>query len=72
MAMMKAASPILLTTKAFMPALDAAGRSNQKPIRRYEQSPTPSQPTNIRTMSEAMTRTSMKKVNRLRKAKYRE
>ena len=32
--MMKAASPTRLTMKAFMPALAAAGRSNQKPMRR--------------------------------------
>jgi hypothetical protein len=32
--MMKAASPTRLTTKAFMPALEAEGRSNQKPMRR--------------------------------------
>jgi hypothetical protein len=31
-------------TNAFLAALEAAGRSNQNPIRRYEQSPTPSHP----------------------------
>ncbi len=31
---MKAASPTLLTRKAFFPAVAAAGRSNQNPIRR--------------------------------------
>src|SRR4030042_267440 len=37
----KPKSPTLLTTKAFLPALAGASRSNQKPMRRYEQSPTP-------------------------------
>ena len=42
----KPASPTRFTMKAFMPALLALCFSNQKPIRRYEQSPTPSHPTN--------------------------
>ena len=37
-------SPILLTMKAFLAAAAAEFRVNQKPIRRYEQSPTSSQP----------------------------
>ncbi len=40
------ASPTRLTMNAFLPASVALGRSNQNPISRYEQSPTPSQPTN--------------------------
>jgi hypothetical protein len=42
----KPASPMRLTMNAFLPASVALGRSNQNPISRYEQSPTPSQPTN--------------------------
>ncbi len=44
----KPKSPIRLTMNAFFPASEADFFSNQKPIRRYEQSPTPSQPTNMR------------------------
>ena len=35
------------TARVVGAALDAGGRSNQKPMSRYEQRPTPSQPTNI-------------------------
>ena len=42
----KPASPIRFTMKAFLPASAALCRSNQKPMSRYEQRPTPSQPTN--------------------------
>jgi hypothetical protein len=45
----KLASPIRFTMKAFFPASDALCFSNQKPMRRYEQRPTPSHPTNRRT-----------------------
>ena len=37
-------SPTRVVKKAFFPALAAEGFSNQKPINRYEQSPTSSQP----------------------------
>ncbi len=40
-----AVSPIRVVTNAFFAALAFSVFSNQKPIRRYEQSPTPSQPT---------------------------
>ena len=40
-----AESPILVVMNAFFAASAAALRSNQKPIRRYEHSPTPSHPT---------------------------
>ena len=40
-------SPILLTTKAFLPAMALSMPWYQNPIRRYEARPTPSQPTNI-------------------------
>ncbi len=45
---MKPKSPMRLTMNAFFPASAAAGRSYQNPMSRYEQSPTPSQPTNRR------------------------
>jgi len=41
----KPKSPTRLTMNAFLPACDAAGRVYQKPIKRYEQSPTASHPT---------------------------
>ena len=41
------ASPMRLTMNAFLPASDALFFLNQNPISRYEQSPTPSQPTNM-------------------------
>ena len=44
----------------------AASLSNQNPISRYEQSPTPSQPMNIRRKFAPSTRFNMKKVNMLR------
>ncbi|MND04745.1 hypothetical protein D3C83_251580 [compost metagenome] len=40
-------SPIRFTMNAFLPASAFALSLNQNPISRYEQSPTPSQPTNI-------------------------
>ncbi len=43
--MRKPASPMRFTMKAFLPASAALCRSNQNPIRRYEQRPTPSHPT---------------------------
>ena len=39
-----AASPIRVVTNAFFAALEAAGRSYQNPISRYEHRPTPSHP----------------------------
>ena len=39
-------SPTRFMTKAFLPAVAAAGRSCQNEISRYDASPTPSQPTN--------------------------
>ena len=41
----KPKSPTRLTMNAFFPASAADGRSNQKPMRRYEHSPTASQNT---------------------------
>ena len=51
---------------AFMPASAALFFRNQNPISRYEHSPTPSQPTNIRGRLPPMTSSSMKNVNRFR------
>jgi hypothetical protein len=59
-------SPMRLTTKAFFPASDADGLVNQNPMSRYEQRPTPSQPTNITGKLAPSTSTSMKPANRLR------
>ena len=59
-------SPIRLTMNAFFPASDALFFWYQKPISRYEQSPTPSQPTNITRKFEPSTSVSMKKQNRFR------
>ena len=39
-------SPMRLTMNAFLPASAFAFSLNQKPMSRYEQSPTPSHPTN--------------------------
>ena len=47
MPVMKPRSPSLVTQKALTAARAADGRSYQKPMRRYEQSPTSSQKTNI-------------------------
>src|SRR5687767_4908741 len=62
----KPQSPTRLTMNAFFPADAADGRVNQKPISKYEQSPTSSQPTNISRKLLASTSTSMEKVNRFR------
>ncbi len=55
-----AASPTRVTMNAFFAAAAAAGRSNQCPISRYEQRPTPSQPMYSSRKFWASTRTSMK------------
>ncbi len=55
-----------LTTKAFLPASLADFFLNQKPMRRYEQRPTPSQPTNISGKLAPSTSTSMNDANRFR------
>ena len=62
-------SPILLTMKAFLPAFDAESFRYQKPMSRYEQRPTPSQPTNMRRRLFAVTRMSIMKTKRLRYVK---
>jgi len=60
----KAASPIRVTMNAFFAAFAAAFRSNQWPISRYEQSPTPSQPTYRSRKLSARTSVSMKNTKR--------
>jgi hypothetical protein len=59
-------SPTRLTMKAFLPASDADFFVNQKPMRRYEHRPTPSQPTNMTGKLAPSTSTSMNAANRLR------
>ena len=63
---MKPKSPMRLTMNAFLPASAADGFVNQKPISRYEQSPTPSQPMNITGKLAPSTSTSMNAANRFR------
>gem|GEM_PF-4432770 len=59
MPMSMAVSPMRVTMNAFFPASAAALRSNQNAIRRYEHSPTPSQPKNNWTRLSAVTSASM-------------
>ena len=65
----KPASPMRLVRKAFLPARALSGSSNQKPISRYEASPTPSQPTKSTSSDRPSTSSSMKNRNRFRYAK---
>src|SRR5262245_17851762 len=64
-------SPIRLTMNAFFPASEADFFTYQKPMRRYEHSPTPSHPTNITRKFEPSTSVSMNAANRFRYEKYR-
>ena len=59
------------TTNALSPAADALSFLYQKPMSRYEHSPTPSQPTNRRGRLPPSTSSSMKKVKRFRYEKKR-
>ena len=59
-------SPMRLTTNAFLPASAALFLWYQKPMSRYEQSPTPSHPTNMTRKVLPSTSVSMKKQKRLR------
>jgi hypothetical protein len=68
---MKPKSPMRLTMNAFLPASEADCFLNQKPMSRYEQRPTPSQPTNITGKFAPSTSTSMNEANRFRYEKYR-
>ena len=63
---MNAKSPMRLTMNAFLPASAADFFLYQKPISRYEQRPTPSQPTNITRKFAPSTSTSMNAANRFR------
>ena len=67
----KPASPIRLVMNALRPAFALVRSSNQKPISRYEASPTPSQPTNSTSMERPSTSSSMKNRKRFRYAKKR-
>src|SRR6476469_3668369 len=60
---LKPKSPMRLTTNAFSAAALAEGLWYQKPINRYEASPTPSQPKNICTRLSAVTSISIAKLN---------
>src|SRR6266850_7781518 len=59
-------SPMRLTMNAFLPASDADFFWYQKPINKYEQRPTPSQPTNITRKFEPRTSSSMNDANRFK------
>lgn len=61
-AIMKNTSAMRLTIIAFIAALLAAIRVNQKLVSRYEHNPTPSQPINIWTKFEDVTENSVKSV----------
>ena len=63
MPIVKAKSAILFTIKALIAALLAWIRVYQKLIKRYEQSPTPSQPRNKITKLSPVTNINIKKVN---------
>ena len=62
----KPKSPIRFMMNAFFPASALTFSEYQNPMRRYEQSPTPSHPTNITGKLEPSTSTSMKKTKRFR------
>ena len=65
----KAKSPTRLTMNALLAAALFLRSVNQKPMSRYEHSPTPSQPRNSTGRLSPRTRLSMAKMNRLRYAK---
>ncbi len=62
----KPKSPMRLTTNAFLPAAALASLSNQKLISRYEQRPTPSQPTKSISRFSPSTRVIIAKMKRFR------
>jgi len=62
----KPASPIRFTMNAFIPAAAFLGSWYQNPIRRYEQSPTPSHPTNASRSPSPRTSTSIAAMKRFR------
>ena len=61
---MKPQSPTRLVMKAFLPAVAADSRSCQNEMRKYEQVPTPSHPTNVITMLPPRTRRVIEATNR--------
>ncbi len=63
---MKPQSPTRLVMKAFLPAEALAGFSNQNEIRKYEQTPTPSQPRKVSSRLSPSTSMSMANTNRFR------
>jgi hypothetical protein len=66
MAIMNPTSPTRFVMKAFLPAVAADGRVCQKETRKYEQTPTPSQPRKVTTRFEPSTRISIEKTKRFR------
>ena len=60
---MKPKSPMRLTMNALRPAKVAVGRVYQKPISRYDTTPTPSQPKNSCMKLFDITSISIEKVN---------
>src|SRR6266478_666775 len=67
---MKPTSPMRVVMNAFMAAFELARSSCQWPMRRYEATPTPSQPISICIRLLAMTRLSIEPVNSDRQAWY--
>ena len=70
-AMANVASPIAFITNAFFAAATASGRLCQKPIRRYDASPTRPQPTSRSRKFPASTSRSIEKTKSDMYAKYR-
>ena len=62
-------SPMRFTTNALRPAAAFAASVNQNPMSRYEQSPTPSQPTKRIGRLAPVTSSSIENVKRFRYAK---
>ncbi len=65
-ATMKPQSPTRLVTNAFFPAVAFASSLNQNEIKKYEQTPTPSQPRKVNNMLSPRTSMSIENANRLR------
>ena len=66
MASARPTSPTRFMMKAFFAAVAAAGRSDQKPISRYDARPTPSQPAYSETNELPSTSSSIAATNRFR------
>src|SRR4051794_35836881 len=63
---MKPQSPTRLVMKAFLAAEALAGLSNQNEMRKYEQTPTPSQPRNVSNRLLPSTSITIEKTKRFR------